>query len=173
MRLPADCPFAGMTDSQFIETKINRTDCCRTLGPYWASGPHELLCRSRPKEDEAYRLFWQSSFDGDAVVHVARKGESIAVRWTLSFLASEGTATVSRSLDDWEKLQRALVAANFWSLTTRGEEAGFDGAQWLIEGRCGDVYHAIHRWSPGGAVHDLGRLFFALAGPPLAGIELY
>jgi hypothetical protein len=53
------------------------------------------------------------------------------------------------------------------------QETGLDGAQWLIEGRRGQTYHAIDRWSPRGTVHDLGSLFFDLAGPPLAGIDLY
>jgi hypothetical protein len=82
-------------------------------------------------------------------------------------------ATMALTPDAWEKLQQALNAAQFWALSTAGEEVGLDGAQWLIEGRRGQTYHAIDRWSPRGAVHDLGRLFFDLAGPPLAGVELY
>jgi hypothetical protein len=35
------------------------------------------------------------------------------------------------------------------------------------------VYRVIRRWSPGGAVFDLGRTFLDLAGPPIADIKLY
>jgi hypothetical protein len=35
------------------------------------------------------------------------------------------------------------------------------------------MYRAIKRWSPGGAIHDLGRTFLDLAGPPVADIDLY
>jgi hypothetical protein len=50
---------------------------------------------------------------------------------------------------------------------------GFDGADWLIEGRHGDSYHSVSRWSPTDAVFDLGQIFFRLAGSPLAGVTLY
>ena len=107
-------------------------------------------------------------------IHIARKGDSIGLRcWDLSFGALEEAPTKALSLDDWKKLQQALEAADFWSLSSARElPVGFDGAQWLIEGRRGDIYHAIHRWSPRGAVRDIGRLFFDLAGPPLATIDL-
>jgi hypothetical protein len=74
---------------------------------------------------------------------------------------------------DWDTLQRALEASDFWALDTQDKRLGLDGAQWLIEGRRGDTYHSISRWSSRGAVGDLGRLFFALAGPPLTDVRLY
>jgi hypothetical protein len=48
---------------------------------------------------------------------------------------------------------------------------GCDGARWLIAGRRRFDYHIVHRWSPDGALHDLGRLLFDLAG--LAVVRLY
>jgi hypothetical protein len=33
-----------------------------------------------------------------------------------------------------------------------------------------DVYRAIRRWSPEGVIHDLGRAFFDIPGPPIADI---
>jgi hypothetical protein len=78
------------------------------------------------------------------------------------------------SLADWAKLQKAIGASGFWSLDCDCDSiGGFDGAQWLIEGRHGSIFHAVHRWSPGGAFQELGRRFFALAGPPLVGINPY
>ena len=59
------------------------------------------------------------------------------------------------------------------NIATRRFDSGLDGADWLIEGRRKDIYHAVHRWSPCGKIHDLGRLFFAMAGSPLADVELY
>jgi hypothetical protein len=66
-----------------------------------------------------------------------------------------------------------LTISDFWSLDAADEQFGLDGAWWLIEGRCDDTHHSVERWSPRGAVRDLGCLFFALAGTPLADIELY
>ena len=67
----------------------------------------------------------------------------------------------------------ASSAAILAALERHGEAHGLDGAYWTIEGRRKDIFRAVHRWSPHGAIHDLGRLFFALAGPPLAEAGLY
>jgi hypothetical protein len=141
------------------------------MGRGWLPEPQEPLCRSRLTEHEAYRFFWDSSFDGHAVVHIGRKGELVTLRRQAFWQAP---CSVALSLPDWSKLQQALEIAEFWSPRPDSELAvGLDGADWLIEGRRGDTYHAIHRWSPEGAIHDLGRVFFELAGPPLSGVRLY
>jgi ATP-dependent DNA ligase len=68
---------------------------------------------------------------------------------------------------------RALDVARFWFLDASENRFDLDGADWLIEGRRQNTYHAVHRWSPDGEIHDLGRLFFAMAGSPLADVKLY
>jgi hypothetical protein len=73
----------------------------------------------------------------------------------------------------WARLLDALIAVNFWAVDPIDELQGLDGAQWLIEGRRGNIYRGVSRWSPGGEVHVLGRLFFDLAGSPLSKIKLY
>jgi hypothetical protein len=170
MKLPDACPFAE-TSVIIDPSDIKHAGCCRVLGRAWLPEPEEPLCQSRQTEDEAYRFFWESSFHGDTVIHVGRKGKSITLRcrccWQAPFV-------VGLPPTDWDKLERALSAASFWSLDWGSAlPGGLDGAQWLVEGRRGGLYHAVHRWSPGGTVHDLGRLFFSLAGRPLAGIDLY
>lgn len=171
MKLPDDCPFAKMPLQRFLETEMHRFDCCRAGAAGYFIGTEDPLCQSQQTESEAYRFIWRSSFDGNALVHIARKGETIALHSELSFTAP--APSVALSLNDWEKLQCALNTTRFWALDTADQLIGLDGAEWLIEGRRGDIYHSVHSWSPGGAVHDLGRLFFALAGPPLASVELY
>ena len=132
--------------------------------------PEHPLCRSRQSEDEVYRFWLDTAFDGDALVQVGRKGEAITLRcqpyWQPAF-------NVGLTRADWDRLQEALNAASFWSLNGNWEmPGGFDGARWLIEGRRGKTYRAVHHWCPDGPVHDLGRLFLALAGAPLADIDL-
>lgn len=170
MKLPDHCPFAAIPESEVSICEIERNDCCRAIGRYWLPEPEEPLCQSRPTQQEAYRFFWDSSFDGNAVVHIWRKDESITLRWQYFW---QPHLTHALSLADWQKLQDALEAAEFWFLESVGVEAGLDGAQWLIEGRREDVYQAVRRWSPRGAVYELGRLFFALAGTPLDRVKLY
>jgi hypothetical protein len=181
MQLPEDCPFAVMPEGPFavLESLFVQSnecfDCCRVHA--WLLALEEPLCRSQRIESEAYRFIWSSSFHGTAVVHITRQGDAFALRWKyLRFRApSEKDAPPIAALSpiDWDRLQHYLEATNFWSLNPVGNEMGFDGAQWLIEGRRGDIYRAVQRWSPGGAIYDLGRLFFALSGPPLSGVKLY
>ncbi|WP_441278597.1 hypothetical protein AB7783_20060 [Tardiphaga sp. 172_B4_N1_3] len=135
------------------------------------------LCHYRETESEAYRFVWQSSFSGAALVHVARLDDSFRLycrflRHSRLYL-EEPIVSSALSLDDWRKLQLALTMSDFWSLATNDRRMGFDGANLLIEGRRGVTYHAVDRWSPQGAVRDLGQTFFALAGSPFSEIELY
>jgi hypothetical protein len=174
MILPDICSFAVLPPNPFDLLSIERSNCCRSR----LVGTEEPLCRSRPTEDEAYRFIWHSSFDGDAMVHIACKGQAIALRWNYSTLLrrSDGQQTCGTrvlSATDWGRLHRTLDTAKFWSLAAREDSYGLDGADWLIEGRRKDIYHAVHRWCPCGEIHDLGRLFFAMAGSPLADVALY
>jgi hypothetical protein len=130
-------------------------------------GIQEPLCFS----PEAYRFIWRSSFDGDAVVYIARKGDKASFRWSAGFKGSSSFAELSMS--DFEKLKRSMAAAHFWELDAIDQSVGFDGATWQIEGRRGGTYHSVQRWSPSGTIRDLGRLFFSLAGKPLASVKLY
>jgi hypothetical protein len=68
MKLAAARPFVMVPESQLAEGGINISDCCRVGVLGWLSEPEEPLCWSQT-EHEAYRFFWRSSFDGNAVVH--------------------------------------------------------------------------------------------------------
>jgi len=67
----------------------------------------------------------------------------------------------------------ALIAASFWALDPEEMRLGLDGSDWLIEGRRKDIFRTGSRWSPRGALRDLGKLFFELGGPPLAEVRIY
>jgi hypothetical protein len=87
--------------------------------------------------------------------------------------ADESPAEFAVAPEGWTSLRDALIAADFWSLDPTERRLSLDGAQWLIEGRKENVYHGVSRWSPQGGLYALGRLFFALAGPPLSRVKLY
>jgi hypothetical protein len=40
-----------------------------------------------------------------------------------------------------------LHEANFWSLPTAKSRRGYDGEEWLLEGKRNDKYHVVDRWS--------------------------
>ena len=169
MKLPNDCPFSKMSQGRFYN---DRMDCC---GGYLIAPGEPPLCQARDTEREVYRFTWRSSFDGNALVHIASTDNGVRLQSRLLGYLSPRAPSPSLTLapHDWDTLQRALKTSGFWTLNTKDNRIGLDGAQWLIEGRRGATYHFVSRWSPGGVVRDLGRLFFALAGPPLAHIELY
>lgn len=173
MKLLDNCPIAKMSLRQLLETEIRQLDCCRVGEAAYLIGREEPLCGSGEPNDEVYRFIWRSSFNGDAVVHITRKDLVIALRWKRTRAFRNAGSSVTLSLKDWEELQRPLKAARFWSLDKAEKRVGLDGAEWLIEGRRGDIYHSVHRWCPKEGGHDLGHQFFALAGPPLASIKLH
>jgi hypothetical protein len=189
MILPDNCSFAALPPNPLDLLPIGPSNCCRLSLPSNCCrlslpsnccrlsllGTEEPLCRSRATEDEAYRFFWNSSFDGRAMVCVGCKGDAVALRWNWGRVITDQKTcgTMALPATDWSTLCRALDAAKFWSLDASENRRGLDGADWLIEGRHKDIYHAVRRWSPYGEIHDLGRLFFAMAGSPLAGVKLY
>ena len=176
MKLPDDCPFAKTPLRRLPEAERLRFDCCRAGPGGYLIDEEDPLCRSQQSELETYRFTWRSSFDGSACVHIAHNGNSVELRSWLSRSRLElrvRLPSLALSRDGWEKLQRALNNSDFWALDADDEELGLDGARWLIEGRRGDKYHQVERWSPRGAIHNPGRLFFALAGPSFANVGLY
>ncbi len=126
-------------------------------------------------EAEVDRFTWRSSFDGDAVMRIGRQGDEITLRcvYRFSVFGDADRRRVSLTMSDWGRLQDALIAASFWALDPEELRLGLDGSDWLIEGCRKDIYRAVSRWSPDGAIYDLGSLFFELAGSPLAEVRIY
>ena len=161
-------------DNERVEAAV-RSDAIQRAARMWAEEP---LCRSMAAESEVYRFTWDSSFDGGAVVRIGREVDEIKLRWLYRWFSTpsphDTPSCVRLTLAHWQRLQEALIAASFWTLDAANDLLlrGLDGAFWTIEGRRKDVYRSVRRWSPREAIHDLG-LFFELAGPPLAGIEIY
>ena len=185
--VPPDCPNRnGTLDDEFgmldggygmLNGYLWREDlsnCCRRA---CMNKDNETLCVTINSEDEVYRFFWDSSFDGNAVVRIGRRDSKITLRWRYDsfreLAADDSPKEKALSAGDWSRLLDALMAANFWSIDSADNRMGLDGAQWLIEGRRGNVYRGLSRWSPDDEVYCLGRSFFHLAGPPLSRMRLY
>jgi len=88
------------------------------------------LCRSWGTE--VYRFTWDSSFDGNAVVRIARFSDEIMLSrvYRPSHFARTERSDASLTVADWARLQDALIAANFWVLEPHGEAHALDGAYW-------------------------------------------
>jgi hypothetical protein len=173
MRIPVDCPYSRKLPPREAAEAIA---CCRIQSRYRLLREDEKpLCRTIRTEAEVYRFTWRSSFDGDAVVRIGRQGDEITMRCAYrSYLFGDADRRqVTVTISDWGRLQDALIAASFWALGPEECRRGLDGSNWLIEGRSKDIYRAVDRWSPSGAIYDLGKQFFELAGSPLAEVSIY
>jgi len=121
-------------------------------------------------EGEAYRLIWLHEFAHPVVIRVTsrdRQVEAEAFQLSGTGKGDPGFSLyhVRKRLSeaDWGRLQMALRRSRFWYQPTSGNMYGVHGEQWIVEGRRGDAYHIVDRWSPqGGAYRDLGVVFFDL-----------
>jgi hypothetical protein len=185
MKLPAKCPHRRSSKNWrpwFANEDVeDRPPCCRQTDsdPFtvWFQKSRPL-CEKIETTIEEYRFTWRSSFDGHAVVQIGRgetpRGETVVIMdWARGGLGETGRYWRGMNSDSWDRLEAAIFAAGFWCLDQFDHRIGLDGARWMIEGRRRDVYGVIERWSPDGSVHDLGRTFFELAGPPISDIRLY
>src|SRR6185503_15892511 len=121
--------------------------------------------------DETYRFTWLRTFHAPVIVRVSRSGdrrELTAV--VLSGAGGYEPGTVERKMErplqpaEWRRLTAALALSGFWKLPLRDpQSSGADGARWLVEGRRGDEYHLVDRWSPDrGRYRALGLTLLAL-----------
>jgi hypothetical protein len=102
---------------------------------------------------ETYRFVWTRPLRNPVAVRVARAGAGIAV------VAVEADARDPAAVrrhefaagdEVWKGLRQHLDAADFWNLPGDPDEGerGLDGADWVIEGRRANIYHAVVRWEP-------------------------
>jgi hypothetical protein len=121
---------------------------------------------------ETYRLIWLHSYTHPVVIRITRhNNQIIANAFQLSGLGRGDPGVLlyhvqkQLTVTEWEQLKAGLQHSNFWSLPTSGNMYGAHGEQWIIEGRRGDEYHIVDRWTPSaGSYRDLGVLFFDLVG---------
>ncbi len=173
MKLSANCPYAMKLP---LRDAVETIACCRIQGRCRLLREDEKpLCRGMRTEAEVYRFTWRNSFDGDAVVRIGRQGDEITLQWVYrsSRFGDADRRQLPLSLANWTRLQDASIAASFWALDPEEMRLGLDGSDWLIEGRRKDIFRTGSRWSPRGALRDLGKLFFELGGPPWAEVRIY
>lgn len=134
-----------------------------------AMGEPSLSCGTS-SDEEVYRFLWLRTFDHPIIVRIARSEKRVQL--TAVELSGRGgyepgsilkQMHKSLSSDQWQELTDRIGAVDYWlqpSIETGG--IGLDGSQWIIEARCGPIYHVVDRWS-GGMNEHLGLLFLELA----------
>ncbi|MGH2507846.1 MAG: hypothetical protein ACRDHZ_10665 [Ktedonobacteraceae bacterium] len=48
----------------------------------------------------------------------------------------------------WEEFIKKVNEIDFWNSTINREESGLDGSEWILEGKSGNKYHVVDRWTP-------------------------
>ena len=128
---PRRSSFAVTSPGRILGDVNDAVPCCRAHCMVRSLGDGEVpLCRSWGTE--VYRFTWDSSFDGDAVVRIARFSDEIMLSrvYRPSHFARTERSDASLTVADWARLQDALIAANFWVLEPHGEAHALDGAYW-------------------------------------------
>jgi len=128
-------------------------DCSEAPAPHLA----ELCAMGEPslsvQGPESYRFVWMRHLHNPVAVRLARAGADIAVVTVEADVHDPATKRRHEFTADtraWTSLLAHLEAADFWNLAgdPTDDEQGLDGADWIIEGRRGGVYHSVIRWNP-------------------------
>jgi len=171
--LPANCPFTKRLPKRrphiadAIEDGV--IPCCRIERPFWLEG-----CKSEPPlccidGDEVYRFLHTHAFGQHAVIRIGKRRDEITVERSYyegMFSEPERFRALLTEVD-WERVQAAIAAADFWLLPRSVDPCGIylDGFRLTVEGRRGDRFHASRFRQPDVAEYrQLGRLAFDLGG---------
>jgi len=121
---------------------------------------NEPLLACGPSNDaETYRFTWVHAFTsyGPVMVRLSRSANDrrlVAGRfeWRESRQRLEVISHVHRSLTEaeWNGAVESIRQSSFWRVpgALNTHEIGFDGSMWMLEGRQGQTYHLITKWSP-------------------------
>lgn len=141
-----------------------------------------LSCGASPGT-EAYRFTWLRTFHHPIAVRITWSEEggeltSVELDGAGGYEPGSILKTARRPLPEgeWSVLKASVERLRFWAMPTRpsADPSGADGAQWITEGRRGDEYHIVDRWSPKtGSYRDMGLQFLRLAGITIPARELY
>ena len=128
---------------------------------------------------ESYRLFVLRAFPEDTnhIIRVEKNALEIKLIHKNSISPFDTTMTIINekvnflSIEQWEKFEKMVYEANFWTLPIEVNRMGFDGSSWDLEGfrpdaaKCGKrTHHGVSRWSPEkGAYRDLCEELFKLS----------
>lgn len=145
------------------------------------------------KDTEIYRFVWFRTFHRPIAIRVSHSKEGthlVAVESTgaggyvpglvlgMPVKESEVPTRVQKvvSDSDWQALVVNLGKVDFWKIPTKevSEQLGTDGAQWIIEGRRGNEYHIVDRWTPrSGFYRSAGFAFLKLSGLSVPDKDIY
>lgn len=105
---------------------------------------------------ESYRFLWLRSFHHPVAVRIWNTGTEVYI--SVKEMSGAGgyepgkvilTEQRKISQGEWDAFMRLLENSCYWDLPTQNpDDAGFDGAQWVLEGVRESRYHIVDRWTP-------------------------
>jgi hypothetical protein len=134
-----------------------------------------LLCMDLEDQSSySYRFLWLRTFHQPVTIRMDIRNDFRTATLTAKVTDGKGgyesgklvfvekTAVTEQSLTHVLDL---VDRCEFWDLPSIDRRSiGFDGAQWIIEGRRGGKYHLVDRWSPEpGPFRELALTFLDLA----------
>lgn len=105
---------------------------------------------------EIYRFTWLRTFHNPVAIRIVKDANSYAIFWKQAsgqggYEPGELKIDRSRTVDKkvWDEFKSRLNEIQFWTLpTNQKEKSGFDGAQWILEGKVDGQYHVVDKWTP-------------------------
>ncbi|HXQ74218.1 MAG TPA: hypothetical protein VN844_27185 [Pyrinomonadaceae bacterium] len=104
---------------------------------------------------ESYRFLWLRSFHHPVGVRLWKTEMDQFI--TVNELSGAGGYEPGTSIlksqrrlsqSEWDAFKRLLEYSCYWEQPTDADDAGLDGAQWLLEGFREGRYHLVVRWTP-------------------------
>lgn len=102
---------------------------------------------------EIFRFTYLRAFDNPIVIRLENKNDTIIINWKVVDEAGSyelGKITESKTkkltIEDWCELEEKIDLINFWNLPIENDFFGFDGSQWILEGKNQKKYHIVDRW---------------------------
>lgn len=113
-----------------------------------------LLAGKNRRSYSVYRFLLVPSFSPSLVIRLVVNPDgtgTLATKLRTNIRGEDENALVEQTLavssEQVNDFLNLLHEADFWSLPTAKSTHGWDGEEWLLEGKRNDKYHVVDRWS--------------------------
>jgi hypothetical protein len=115
----------------------------------------EPILFSDSSQTESYRFVWLRTFHNPIAIRIEKQQNIYLLTWKQcngegGYEPGQLTIAKQKQINDvtWENFKKLLNQIDFWNMSTEIESEGFDGSQWILEGKVVGKYHVVDRWTP-------------------------
>lgn len=116
--------------------------------------------------NEIYRFTWLRSFHNPITIRIEKQDGKYMLYWKYFVdlrddpnwklydarfdTIKQKMIVKQQEIDEnrWIEFKNLLHQIDFWNMETNKRIMGFDGADWILEGKTNSQYHVVDRWSP-------------------------